>query len=411
MPRVGHPARRLVRAGSAAALLSATALWWAGVAPAHAAGFTVTAKAQPGPASGPADAEVISGTTQADTAQQVTEVDVSVVAVDAGGNPDATRPVPSCAKQAVKPDQQTGDYSTAACAYPYNGTYKASVVAKEQGLTGTTTSAPVFAPFGIYVAPAAPTGVTAKLSSAGDAVTVSWTANPEPDVAYAVVRDGQQLGNPTTATSVTDSTVSPATTYHYQVVAARAGPNNSVLTATSQAVAVDTPAPPPTTAPPPSGGSAAGSGGGGSNVAVPGGTSSAPVSGKTPVVVSAPKLDLSSFASVLDKARAAPAGAAALPGEGEGPDTGYNATLPFGSQTASQTEDGGGDTAAVGPNAAVLGPSDASHNVRPWAMFGFGVLLSAVLAHVVWMRAELNRAGALEPLPVEAETGASVEDG
>jgi len=378
--------------------------------PAHAAP-SVTVTAKPGPSTGPADAEVISGTSSADFAQQVTEVDVSVTANSGNCNPAGTPVTPSCGAKKAVLDTQTGNY-TSSWQFPLNGDYTATAVAVETGALGNTTrSSPSSTTFGVWLPPSAPTGVTATLSTDGNAVVVSWKPNPEPDVVYAVVRDNQQLGDPTRSTSVTDHTVMPSSTYQYAVVAARqTSANGAISTAESQSLTVTTPAPPPTTAAPAappttSGGGSPAAGGG---TGVPGGTSSAAVPGKGPVVV-APKLDLTSFAAVLNKSRAAPApAAAALPGEGEGPDAGYNATLPFGAPAAAgQTEDG--PTAQAGPG-AVLGASDAPHNVRPWAAFGFGVLLAALLTHVLWVRSEINRANALEPLPVAQETGTPFDD-
>lgn len=382
---------------AAAVLLGGAGAWWLGPAGARAAGgLSVTAAAQPPPAGDPADEVVIAGSAQADTGYSISEVDIAVQ------SPTSSVVIQSACQHQVAHTNSAGDYS-AKCQYPYNGAYQASVVAKEvNAIGGTVTSAPATVSFSVYVNPAAPTGVAGTLSSDGSTVTITWNPNPEPDVAYAVLRDGNQIGDITKSTSATDNTVAPATAYHYQVVAGRPGPNNSVLTTTSSSAEVDTPAPPPTTTTTAAAAAAGGTSNGGSNVAVPGGTKAAPAA-SGPVVVSAPKLDMASFAAVLNKSRSAPAPqAVALPGDGEGPDTGYNATLPFGPQSATdQAEDGPADPAAVtAAKAPVLGASDAVDNVRPWAVFGLGVLLIAVLAHVLWMRGEINRAAALEALPV-----------
>lgn len=377
-----------------------------GAGPAWA--VSVTAAAQHDPAAGsPANDEIITGTAQADPGQQLASVQETV----APTNAQSGITVPKCASQTVTPDG-SGNYATGGCAYPYNGTYRATVVATEQGLTGRTNSSPVTADFSIYVAPAAPAGLKATPAADGMSVHLTWSANPEPDVAYEVFRNDQSQPVATTAsTAVTDATTQPSTTYQYTVVAGRPGPNNSIMASpASEPAKVTTPSPPPTTTASSGGGGSTGSGGGAgggsggpATTVVPGGTSRSANSGKGPVVLTAPKLDLSSFASVLDKSRAAPLGVAALPGETEGPDTGYNATLPFGSRT-DQSEDGANDPGALHrARTAVLGASDHGNNVRPWAAFAFGVLLTAVLVHVIWMRAEINRVGPLPPLPVEPD--------
>lgn len=89
--------------------------------------------------------------------------------------------------------------------------------------------------------PSTPTNVTAVAGSSSS-VTVSWTASTDNVgvASYTVLRDGAVVGSTDgTTTSLTDSTVSAATTYSYTVQAADAAGNLSAL---SSPATVTTPA-------------------------------------------------------------------------------------------------------------------------------------------------------------------------
>jgi hypothetical protein len=93
-------------------------------------------------------------------------------------------------------------------------------------------------------APSVPTNVTATASS-GTAVTVSWTAstnNGGGTVSYRVFRNNSQVGNDTTATTFSDSGLTPGTTYSYTVSAS----NISGTSSQSTAATVTTPNTPAT---------------------------------------------------------------------------------------------------------------------------------------------------------------------
>jgi fibronectin type 3 domain-containing protein len=91
--------------------------------------------------------------------------------------------------------------------------------------------------------PTIPTGLSAP-SVTASAVSLQWNASTD-DVAvtgYTVYRNGIAIGSTGSATTYTDATVAPATTYSYTVDAVDAGALHS---AQSPPVSVTTPAPPP----------------------------------------------------------------------------------------------------------------------------------------------------------------------
>lgn len=94
------------------------------------------------------------------------------------------------------------------------------------------------------VPPAVPAGLRAT-EIASDQVVLSWDASAD-DASYAVVRDGEVIGEPTSP-GWTDATVRPDTTYVFVVRAVDAAGNES---GNSPVLPVTTPSPPPDTTPP-----------------------------------------------------------------------------------------------------------------------------------------------------------------
>lgn len=83
-------------------------------------------------------------------------------------------------------------------------------------------------------APAAPVGMTATAEA--DAVTLSWEANGEQDLAgYVLYRDGVKLATLGTATGYTDADVTPGTTYSYTLRAVDVAGNASAAGAAASA--------------------------------------------------------------------------------------------------------------------------------------------------------------------------------
>ncbi|WP_165640302.1 fibronectin type III domain-containing protein [Klenkia brasiliensis] len=93
-----------------------------------------------------------------------------------------------------------------------------------------------------FTPPAAPTGLAA---ARGDGrVTLSWTANPEPDLAsYRVLRDGTEVATVTGATSWTDTAVVNDTAYTYRLVAVDTHGNRSAPSTAVSATPTDLTAP------------------------------------------------------------------------------------------------------------------------------------------------------------------------
>lgn len=112
--------------------------------------------------------------------------------------------------------------------------------------TPTTTPSPTPTPTPDSTPPSTPTNLTASVGSA-TSVNLSWTTSTDNVgvTGYWVVRNGVTLTSVTT-TAYTDNSVSPNTTYQYQVSAFDAAGNISLLTAP---VSVTTPALPDTTPP------------------------------------------------------------------------------------------------------------------------------------------------------------------
>ncbi|SDL99274.1 fibronectin type 3 domain-containing protein [Geodermatophilus siccatus] len=119
-------------------------------------------------------------------------------------------------------------------------TYAYAVVAVDTHDNASAPSETVRATPADRVAPARPTGFTA---TRGDGqVDLSWTANPEPDVAgYRVLRDGAQIAT-TTGATYTDTAVVNDTTYSYALVAVDTSANASGA-ATASATPTDLTAP------------------------------------------------------------------------------------------------------------------------------------------------------------------------
>jgi hypothetical protein len=133
-----------------------------------------------------------------------------------------------------------------------NGEYNITVKARSK--TGSTAQSSIR----VYVNnPAStPTGVSA--SASGNTITVTWNANPEPDITgYKVFRDGAEVAT-VGSTSFSES-LQPGT-YSYAVAALRASPTNGTIQSDTSAAASATIEPPPAPETPGGGG---GLGGGG----------------------------------------------------------------------------------------------------------------------------------------------------
>ena len=305
-------------------------------------------------------------------------------------------PVGNCSLQGTGP--------TLVCTYTWpsdlevngfvpNGTYTVTATARDCVLVGVQCSGSATAtPQTIAVAnpPAAPTGVTAAPGATPGTVTISWAPNPEPDiVGYQVFRgDGSfacEVAYQPPAPKKYSCTDAPPKdgSYTYKVVAHRWGatyttndvkaepgtasaPTKALtVTGTSPASATTVPGANPGTLGPPGfkpnlvpvkpAGNAGGGGGFNPNLVAPGTT-----------VEPSP-----------------------------GGDAGFQPTLPYGSRsTVPPTTD---PAVITSPPVHKTGKT----SVGSIAVVGAGLLIAVIALHGLWLRSEVRRAGALEPLDPE----------
>jgi len=101
-------------------------------------------------------------------------------------------------------------------------------------------------------APAAPTGMTASPSNDGTSIALAWqpSLSQNPITNYTVYRNGNKVTSVGTATTYTDTNVTPGSTYSYQVQATdNAGVNSVLSTPVTVTLASSTPPTGSTTCP------------------------------------------------------------------------------------------------------------------------------------------------------------------
>ena len=286
----------------------------------------------------------------------------------------------------------------------YNGNYiavvtawQANAVGIEDGPYNATQS------FVLQAPPAKPDPPSVSVGADGASTSVSWKPNSEPDLlGYQLLRTPNYSGGkvPTiaktdahcspTGCAYTDADITPATGYQYQVAAVRsAGPG------TTSGVTASSNLSPKVLVPAPASSTTVDS----SRTASPGTTaaataqstapSAAPVA---PALARTGRVDLSGFAALLDRSKAA-----ARPAPE--PDPGFQTALPY---VPGQPEVGQGGAPAAAParRARALGAPDRPSPVRPWAFFALGLLVTAVAVHLLWLRGEVRTEPGLEALPI-----------
>lgn len=324
---------------------------------------------------------------------RVESITVSISA----GNPD--HPVP--ANQTWTGDAASLGFSRQFTLL-YNGHYSANAVAVGRtwpyAVNGPEEST-ASRPFRVDTPPATPAGVKAVANQTKRTVTLSWAANPEPDlIGYGVYRefDDGTLDAGTVVTGKTTYTHElgslPADTYRYQVLAVRRDADGTQPLASDPAVvsAKITSSPPTTSTTKPAGGGG-GTGGGTRG----GGTATTTTSGSgsgSPTLATRGKADLSGFAALL------PSGGAKLPAGTRTPTTepegSFEEDLPFGARGE------GGSGSSDDDSESALGEeslASSSGDDRPTSLLfmASGLLVTVVLMHLLWLRDEVNR----EPLP------------
>ncbi len=129
------------------------------------------------------------------------------------------------------------------------------MTANEQDPGGSTHQGQPSPPrdFAEGVSPQPPTGVSATKDANGSSVTVSWQANPEPDiVGYEVQRTSVNGSNwstvspnpPAKDTNFQDSSVQQGSDYQYRVIAVRSGAQPGQTISSAPSVPASTAAPP-----------------------------------------------------------------------------------------------------------------------------------------------------------------------
>ena len=276
---------------------------------------------------------------------------------------------------------------------PMNGEYtmRVDAVGRENIDFNGDEMSTVSRSFKLEAPPATPANVKAVVDQAKRTVTITWNANPEPDlIGYGVYRKGNatalaiiKKGDPTKFVHQLGSL--PAGVYEYEVLAARPKADGSCCMASPAAPAKAT-----VTSPPPSTTTTteASPSGPGSRASTT--TTTAAAGART---ATRGKADLSGFTALL------PNGGGRLPTPARTPDVdpGFSEDLPF------QAPAGGRDEPVVGEDDGeqALGQELASSDddSRPTSLLfmAAGLLVTVVLMHLLWLREEVNR-----DLPVEA---------
>jgi hypothetical protein len=292
-------------------------------------------------------------------------------------------------------------------AWRWNGAYTATAVGNGRTsdfINPQNVSTQTQVTFYVSAPPQTPSGVTAQVDDAQRMVTVSWRANPEPDIQFYAI--GRYLGSSSTGTAFyVDATTTsyvdklgtePAGAYHYDIYAVRApakpkseksiasksaGTANATVRSSPPTTSTSTPSTPggggtaPTTGSP---GSAGSGGAAGSNTAQRG------------------KVDVSGFGSLLGHSSGLPATRSSSPPVTLEPDAGFDSSLPYGARPKTATPQPNDNTA--------LGSSDAqplsSSKERPTSLLflAAGLLATVLLMHLLWVKSEVDRSP-LDPLP------------
>jgi len=253
-------------------------------------------------------------------------------------------------------------------------------------------------PFYVSAPPQTPSGVKTSVDDSQRSITVSWNANPEPDLVMYVV--GRYYGTSTggkaffvdaSQTSYVDNLgTNPAGSYRYDVYAVRKAAKSSEQSIPSKAAGTSTAsvrsAPPTTnTTTGPGGGTTA-------TTASPSGSGSSSSSGPA---LAQHGTNVSGFGNLLSQSGGLPSRSASPPATLE-PDPGFDQTLPYGARPPAQTGNDNNSTALGAPDSQRL----ASSKERPTSLLflAAGLLATVLLMHLLWVKSEVDRAP-LDPLP------------
>jgi hypothetical protein len=308
-------------------------------------------------------------------------------------------------EQTYKSPPTNGTFEWTPAAWTRNGAYSATVVANGRTsdiFNPQNVSANDTVLFYVSAPPRTPTGVKTSVDDSARSVTVSWNANPEPDlVMYAVGRyygtsgAGKAFFVDASQTSYVDKLGTlPAGSYRYDVYAVRkpaksseqAIPSNSAGSSTASV----------RSAPPTTNTTAGGGGGTTATTASPSGSGSgSSSSSSSPSLAQKGKVDLSGFGNLLAQSGGLPSRAASPPATLE-PDPGYDQTLPYGARPPAQSGHDNNSTALGAPDSQRL----TSSKERPTSLLflAAGLLATVLLMHLLWVKSEVDRTP-LDPLP------------
>jgi len=427
--RPNRPGRRRLLAGAGA---GAGLILLLGAAPAMAGPPNVSVVSPSNGSTVSTAAPQVAGTVSASSPGGVVSGALQITVTSSAGRPGFASTIPSWCGQS-----SCSFTLNVSPGLAYNGQYQLSVDAQESDPPLNSSHSTAYdASFSVNAPPVAPQGVAAQPATDGSSITVSWNANPEPDiVGYQVSRSPSSGAWPAavTGTSLTDASVTPGTTYTYSVTAVRQGASSgSVLDSSpSSASATDptvTDASPPTSAGSGSStgsggstgsgssstgqGSASGTGSGGTTSSGSGtsrsgssgsgsrsGQPSLGTYGKAPASSGGSSGNLSSFDQLVKKtqAQSAPSSAASsgpgdqgvngaplppLNGNGVAPGSDNPAVAPFSSGSSQTRAEAGGQTTVSYATAV------ENHNavVRDFAAVALAALLLALVTHLLWLR-------------------------
>ena len=293
----------------------------------------------------------------------------------------------------------------------YNGRYRAQSQAKGTDAldtNGQETSGISVRDFSVAVPPVSPTGLRATSNTSKQQVSLTWNANPEPDMlGYELQRQGSSSSKWTVvaqnaSTSAVDPVPSPGT-WKYRLVAIRAGASSSegVASEPSASVSTTVDAPPTTTTSTitvtndggSTGGASTGAGGSSSGSTSGGGSGgSGSTTSSDKATARAGRVDLSGYAALLDanrrQLRTTPTTEY---------DPGYSEMLPFQPVTEEiDDEPEGGKSVEIGFSRTTV-PDDGAQR-RKMAYYAGGLLAFVLAMHGWFIRTEVRRQDELEAL-------------
>ena len=318
-------------------------------------------------------------------------------AVDITGNP--TMPDPYT-EQGADRAEATVTWKPS-LTFPYNGEYRVTAKAFGVDRTDPPTAAPEEAThswsFFVAVPPEVPTGVSALANGETRKATVSWKANPEPDVLYYGVLRTYGKGEPEAVGAVTavhgddapstykfvdDLSGAPGGEYNYAVVAVRRGATPSeaddLFSPASNFVGVRMRSNSTTTTTTAGTGGSGGSGSGSTGGATAGTTRAGPTISRTG------RANLSRFEAGLPQRQRI-----FIPGDPGDP--GFDPNLPFDRNPdteADSAEDVPADQAAIIRER----PATATEDSRAALLFvAAGLLATVLLMHLLWLKGEVEK--------------------